>query len=166
MAFMTHTNTNTPHPYTHTRPITTLRPQVTQRTDILDGGDADEDDADWYKGGLKFKKHVDDAFRADGKCVSVRGVGVSVSVECVFFVGLGFVGGWLCCASYLFDWLVGSLWAGGDINIFLIIIDNKSYNKHTTKPGTDYVTIPSKAKGPPGKKGGGFGGNGGGHERW
>lgn len=39
--------------------------QVTEKSDILDGGDADEDDADWFVGGLRFKKHVDDAFRAD-----------------------------------------------------------------------------------------------------
>lgn len=51
----------------HSPILFTLIPfnQVTERADILDGGESDEDDQDWFVGGLKFKKHVDDAFRAD-----------------------------------------------------------------------------------------------------
>jgi hypothetical protein len=42
-----------------------LKQQVTQQKDILDGGEDDEDDQGWFVGGLKFKRHVDDAFRTD-----------------------------------------------------------------------------------------------------
>jgi len=42
--------------------------QVTQKKDILDGGEEGEDDEGWFVGGLKFRRHVDDAFRGgDGR---------------------------------------------------------------------------------------------------